>query len=141
VYEILPAHIAMPLTYEILPAEKLIVTTATGTLTDEHVLDHKRRLSADPLFSNELVELADVRGVTDLQVTPEGIRSFVDFDRTVEHEESHRRAVVASEAFTFGMARMYQLSSGSNDASLGVFRTIEEARRWLGLEGPPGSKE
>jgi hypothetical protein len=141
VYEILPAHIAMPLTYEIFPTEKVVLATAWGTLTDEHVLDHKRRLAADPLFSKDFVELSDVREVTDLQVTPEGIRSFVDFDRTVEHEEGHRRAVVASEAFTFGMARMYQLSSGSNDASLGVFRTMEEARRWLGLEGPPGSKE
>ena len=120
----------MPLTYRVNADERLIVTTATGTLTDRDIMDHKQALVDDPHVEPGMAELTDVRGVTELAVTPDGIRMFTSFDR-VHASDAGRLAIVASEDFMFGMARMYQMRG--TDDSVGVFRSVEDARAWLGL--------
>ena len=129
----------MPISYRIVPSERLVSTKAEGTLTDADIFDHKRRLAADSEFVPGMLELSDVRAVSELEVTPEGIRRFAAFDKSrSDSNDAHRLAIVASEDFIFGMARMYQIQApGDEDEAVGVFRTIEEARRWLGLDGRP----
>ena len=123
----------MPIKYEIDPSRGLILTTAEGVLTDSDVIEHKKRLIADPAFRPGMLELSDVRDVTQLDVTPEGVRMFTSFDRAHD-DRPGRLAIVASEDFVFGMARMYQMS-GTDDSSVGVFRGVEEAKEWLGVDG------
>lgn len=75
-----------------------------------------------------------LREVTELAVTPLGIRSFVSFDRASAPERpGHRLAIVDSQDFVFGTARMYQMT-GSDVNDVGVFRCPVQARAWLGLE-------
>lgn len=120
----------MPITYRVDAGEALILTTATGTLSDDDILAHKRALLDDPSVVPRMAELSDVRGVTELAVTTDGIRMFTSFDRANARPDG-RLAIVASEDFTFGTARMYQM--GGAEDNVGVFRTVEEARDWLGL--------
>jgi hypothetical protein len=120
----------MPITYRVDLAASVVLTTATGALTDQDVLRHKQALLDDPAVRPDMAELSDVRGVSALEVTPEGIRMFTAFDRSAG-EDSGRLAIVASKDFAFGTARMYQMR-GPEDR-VGVFRCIDEARAWLGL--------
>lgn len=126
----------MPISYSISAPDNLVATKAEGTLTDADIIDHKERLSVDPDFAPGMLELSDVRDVTSLEVTPEGIRRFTAFDKgNSESDRGHRLAIVASEDFIFGMARMYQMQAPEGDqAGVSVFRSIEEARSWLGLD-------
>src|SRR3972149_3691406 len=124
----------MPISYRIDPSRKLVLTTATGVLTDDDLIRHKQRLVADPAFQPDMRQLSDVRGVTDLQVTPLGVRLMVAADEA--HAPAlggHRLAIVVIEDLTFGMARMYQMLAEDTTRSVGVFREIAEAEAWLGL--------
>ena len=125
----------MPISYRIDPARSLVLTTVTGVVTDNDVLAHKRALASDPEYHPSMKELSDVRGVTDLEVTAEGIAVMAGFDR--EHDDTergHRIALVASADVVYGMARMYQMNTVEADERVGVFRTLDEATRWLGID-------
>jgi len=123
----------MPILYTVDTEAGVILTTASGRLTDEDVLGHKKTLLDDPRVAAGMSEISDVREVTELAVTPVGVRSFVSFDRaSAPALPGHRLAIVASQDFVFGMARMYQMT-GSEDDRVGVFRCPDEAKAWLGL--------
>jgi len=125
----------MPISYRIDPSRALVLTEAWGSLTDADILAHKDRLLKDPAFRPSMVQLSDVRRVEDLQVTRDGVAAMVQHDVThAVHRGGHRLAIVISLDVVFGMARMYQIMSEQNDSTVGVFRTMEEAMVWLGVE-------
>jgi len=123
----------MPIDYRIDVTRGMVLTTATGILTDQELMAHKRRLLGDAAFHGDLVELSDVRSVERLDVTPEGIGQFVQQDISDARKlEQYRLAIVASEDVVFGMARMYQTRTSSHLPNVKVFRTLEDAEAWLG---------
>jgi hypothetical protein len=121
----------MPISYHIDPTRQIVRTTATGTLTDDDIMDMKRRLAADAAFRPGMRELSDVRAVTELQVTPFGVRRMLALD--AEQAARHQLAIVACQDEVFGMARMYELLSTDEPSPIGVFRTYDEAATWLGI--------
>ena len=130
----------MPITYRIDKEQDVILTTATGVLTDDELLDHKRALAADPGFSPDMRQLSDVRGVERLEVSPEGVRLMVALDR--DHADrlgDWKLAIVTTADFVFGTARMYQSMTDEQTEHVQVFRDMAEARAWLGLPADEGS--
>ncbi len=127
----------MPISYTIDRQRNLVLTTATGVLTDEELLDHKRQLIADPEFEPGMKELSDVRRIERLDVSPAGVRRLAALDE--EHVdrlgEDYRLAIVAPADASFGTARMYQILTESSVQNIGVFRDMEEAKDWLGVAG------
>lgn len=125
----------MSITYRIDTAQNIVWTTATGVLTDADLLAHKRNLINDPAFKPGSRELSDVRAVERLEVTPNGISQFVARDKADSAKlGDHKLAIVASADVVYGMARMYQTLSNEEVQHVMVFRTIPEARAWLGIE-------
>ena len=123
----------MPISYRIDPERGLVVTTASGILTDDDIIELKRQLAADPDFKAGMRELSDVRAVTDLQVSTNGVRRMVAMDeRPASTANRHKLAIVAGTDATFGMARMYQMFTESNQPHVAVFRDYDKARQWLG---------
>jgi hypothetical protein len=109
-------------------------TLATGRLTDNDILDMKRRLAADPAFRPGMRELSDVCAVTELQVTPLGVRRMLAIDsEQAARQTGHRLAIVACQDEVFGMARMSEMLSPIAPSPVGVFRTYREAAAWLGI--------
>jgi hypothetical protein len=54
----------MPASYHIDPKVGVVFTTLTDYVTDEDLLDHQRRLLADPDFRPMMHQCIDARGVT-----------------------------------------------------------------------------
>ena len=126
----------MPIDYSLDHGGRLIRTKATGVLTDDEIFAHKKRLLQDERVAVDAGEISDVREVTELAVTVEGIREFVAQDRHAGPAASRRLAIVATEDLVFGMARMYQnMSVGSLGSDVAIFRDIGEATAWLEHEG------
>ena len=126
----------MPIRYDIDHQNRLVLTVASGVLTDSELLEHKRKLSRDQEFEAGMAELSDVRGVDQLDVTPEGVRTFVAQDaKDAARFRDYKLAIVASEDLVFGMARMYQTLTANNNSNVAVLRSIAQARAWLGLQG------
>jgi hypothetical protein len=109
---------------------KLVISQAWGAVTDEDVREHHKALCADPLFDPTYRQLVDMTGITEDRV-----------HLTTKQQESQnqvfapgvRRAWVASQDYTFGMARMYAVAAESKGQNIGVFRARSDAEEWLDL--------
>jgi hypothetical protein len=122
----------MPISYKIDEDRGLVLTTATGTLTDADILSLKALLAADPRWRPGMRELSDVRGVERLDVTTAGVRQMAAWDAAADPAiGQYRLAIVASRDHVFGMARMYEMLTDQSVPGVSVFRDIDEAIRWL----------
>jgi len=123
----------MAITYEIDEERSIVMTTVTGRLTDAELMAHKEALLADPRFSAGMKELSDIRGIEDLDVTPQGIMAAASFDSQNNAElATHRLGLLVPTDLVFGMARMYEMRTEGNTGGVKVFRNEEEAMLWLG---------
>jgi hypothetical protein len=110
----------------------LVLTTASGTLTDSDNLQLKARLVADPRWKPGIRELSDVRSIDRLEVTTEGVQQMEWHDEDdAAALASYRLAIVVSQQGVYEMARIYQMLTEHTVPNVRVFRDMEEANRWL----------
>jgi hypothetical protein len=122
----------MPITYHIDPERRLVLTHASGILTDADLLAHKDRLARDAAFDPGMRQLSDLRAIQRLDVSAAGVRAMVDHDTAnAPRRAGHRMALVVPTDDAFGMARMYQIMGRHEDGNVGVFRSMPEAEAWL----------
>ena len=124
----------MPTRYVIDGKQSVVFTYFEGRLTVAEVAAHAAQLSRDPEFKPEFTELVDLREVTEPAIDAEGFISVSSLD---PFSKTSKRAFVAGEGVTYGVTRMFQILR--DNSYIEVFFSIEEARRWLGLEetAPP----
>jgi hypothetical protein len=122
----------MPISYQIDEALGLVLTTATGVLSDTDILQHKTRVLEDPKWKPGMRELADARSIDRFEVTTAGVRRMTALD---EHNAaalgSYGLAIVVAHDAAYGMARMYQVLTEHTIPNVRVFRDIDEAKRWI----------
>ena len=99
-------------------------------LTNRELLAHVRALAVDRRFARNFNQLADLRDVTDLQVTAATIREMVKLN---PFGTSARRALVVTSDVVFGMARMYQILLEESSYKFEIFREVDQAFQWLGI--------
>lgn len=120
----------MPVGYTIDLAQSLVLSRGWGIVTDRELLAHVRALTADPRFARNFRQLADLRDVTDVQVTAATIREMV---RLNPFWAGARRALVVTNDVVYGMARMYQILRDESPDELEIFRKMDGALQWLGI--------
>jgi hypothetical protein len=123
----------MPSDYAIDAQRQLVYSRAWGGLTDADLFDHQRRLGLDPRFHPDFSQLLDFLGVTSSKgVTANGVKEVARRHLFGPHS---RRALVASDPSTFGLARMFETYREifGSEEQLKVFRSLEDAWAWLGI--------
>jgi hypothetical protein len=118
----------MPCAYIIDLARSLVLSRGWDVVTDRELLAHVHTLTADPRFVRNFRQLADLRDVTDVQITPSCIKEMA---RLNPYGAGARRAVVVTNDVVFGMARMYQILSDESPDELQIFRKMDDALQWL----------
>ena len=123
----------MPVISQIDSSLGVVFSTCQDVVTHKDILAQVERFKTDPAFQPSFNHLVDMRGATRFDISSEGIR-LVSM-HSAFNEKSHR-AIVAPKDEIFGMARMYQLFREwyEKPDQVRVFRTMEAARRWLGLD-------
>lgn len=122
----------MPISYAIDESQGVVFTTASDVLTEDDLLEHKRKLISDPKFRPGFVELSDVRNIADLAISPSGIEKFVaKDDADAERLKGYKLAIVVSGALEFGMGVMYEMMSSQQRRDVRIFRDMRLAREWL----------
>lgn len=111
------------------------MSALSGTVTEDEVQEHNRRLRRDPLFNPDYQQLVDLREITNTKVGSDFVR---DTARDQYFAPGVRRAFVATNDYTFGMARVFAAVAETQGQTIAVFRNIAEAEEWLGLSGPTG---
>lgn len=124
----------MPASYAIDIERRLVLSRIWGTPTEEEILDHGRRLRADPCFKPDFRQLLDMSDLKEILISPQNIRQAA---RDQFFSPGVRRALVAQSDTAFGMARMYALASEVEGQTIEVFRDICAAEAWLGVEQAP----
>jgi hypothetical protein len=120
----------MPASYHIDRKVGVVFTTLTDYVTDEDLLDHQRRLLADPDFRPMMHQCIDARGVTGGTVTGGGIRTLA---KANIYADGSRRAIIVSGKMAYGFARMFQILRSKGPEKIQICRRVEDAHRWLGL--------
>ncbi len=123
----------MPGSYAILPAHRLVYSRAWGVLSTGVLLEHARTLAADGRFGASFAQVADLRDVVDVILTPDGVRRHAEAN---PFGAGARRAVVASSDLVYGMARMYEMLRRRDLDTFQVFRDLRSAVEWIGLDVP-----
>jgi len=122
----------MPVQYVIHTGYRLVVTTGEGRVTFDEVRAHQDRLLNDPDFNPEFCQLMDGTSVADFALSANEIRRVVG--RKLFSPMS-RRALVVTNKFMYGMARMlstyYEMSNVSSPMS--IFHDRTSALKWLGI--------
>jgi hypothetical protein len=124
----------MPIKYSIDEGLGAIFTTASAVLTEEELLEHKRKIISDPKFRPGFVELSDVRAISEIAISPSGIEKFVEQDASVaELLKDYKLAIVVSGALEYGMGVMYEMMSAEQNRNVRIFRELNPAMEWLGI--------
>jgi hypothetical protein len=122
----------MPVRSTIYKEQRLVVTIEEGRVTFEDMRANGDRLLNDPEFDPEFSQLSDATLATDTDLSSNNLRTL--YERKV-FSNSARRAVVAPNDFTYGMARMLQtfVELSKNGPDVEVFRDRASALKWLGV--------
>lgn len=121
----------MAVTYTIDPARRLVISVASGLVSAEDFLEQGKRLAEDPLFEPSFDQILDLRAATQIELPTPALKGMASLRL---FGAGSRRAVVAPRDLVYGLARMYESLRADAPESMKTFRTLEEARRWLGLE-------
>ena len=121
----------MPITYEIDPGRRLIVTKCVGDTALTEVLQHFEQLINDPdcpPVLNVLLDLTDMTAVPDSGQLHAAAAATAEASRHVQFDHC---AIVAASEPTRGIAMIFQTFAQQSFGSAETFRTSEEARVWL----------
>ena len=127
----------MKASYVIDSEARIIFSQWSGVVTQDETVAEMKRLLADKNFSPFYDRLYDVREVTQVQMTKDGLMAIAVLDPIYPSE---RRAVVTSNPAVFGMGRMFGLLTGKEEqGNYRVFSDYQQALNWL--QEPHGQKK
>lgn len=125
----------MPITYQTKPDEKLVTLVHTGVIADDEFLSFYKDLYANPQFDKSFNLLVDLQQTESTVRSTSALRELAEFiQRQLEDIHPHPKiAVIAPKDISFGLARMYEVFSGTSDSEFVVFRDANAALAWLGV--------
>jgi len=121
----------MPSSYLIDVAQKLVFSRGWGVVTDADVLRHAEALRADHRFDPGFRQVYSFLDLSEVRVTPEGVRSVAHMN---PFRTDSRRALVVPSDLAFGLARMFEAHTNSDQEQFRVFRSLGPAFEWVGLD-------
>jgi hypothetical protein len=118
----------VPFSYTIDQSRRLLLTCASGVLSDADILAGAATLLADPAFDPTFNEIMDLREVSEVAMTHATMAGVAG--RSIL-KPGVRRAFVTSNEMQYGMARMFTTLAASRGHLWHIFRSPEEAAVWL----------
>lgn len=117
---------------------QLIVTTWEGEARDmefmEAIKKYQNNIQNHPNYIN-YNEVVDLRKVTSLKLTTEGIKTIGTIASTTDTKEINKKlALIVSSNLAFGLARMYEAYrsfSKNSNKEIRVFKNETEAFKWV----------
>jgi hypothetical protein len=128
----------MPASYQIDKARRLVISTASGSLTAADILAHQRKLLGDSNFDPDCSQIVDCTAVTGIDLSPDDVREVTA--ATIFSAHSRRAVLVATDEQS-GFASMFKIMrEAQGEYGIRVFRDRAEALSWALAEGHAYSK-
>ena len=120
----------MAMRYTIDATQRIVFTTMAGMLSFDQVVAHAVALKSDPCFHPSFSELLDLRGVGQSDLT---LLELIELAETIDPFSANaRRAIITDTDLMYETSRVYQ-EVRNQDNNIRVFRSMDEAQRWLGI--------
>lgn len=112
------------------------LATYRGTIDDKNLLEAYRELIVQPDFDPLAHDLADLRGVEHVELTPNGLNQLAIMlsggGSLPRPSQVAGLAIVADTPVAYGIARMYEMMTESFlPKETRVFREFDDALSWL----------
>jgi len=121
----------MPLEYEI-DQEGIVRTRGLGAVSVGELERHVRSLAADPVRPTPMRELFDGRDLTSISLFTRDIRGVFDLAATFHSQFGKARlAILAGPSVLYGLGRVAEVFAQATPFTVGVFRELEAAERFL----------
>jgi hypothetical protein len=122
----------MPISIDYNRKEKVIYSKAEGVIKLDDVFSYYSAIASLDLKKGYRI-LADYSDAI-LELSNEDIYSMAKRRKVVPYiNEKISMAIICKEDFVFGMARMFEGLLGKDKYNTMIFRSQEEARKWLGI--------
>jgi hypothetical protein len=119
----------MPAFYKIDKENRLVMTTASGTVSMADAITHRQKLAADPEFDPTFSQLLDLSHMSKIGINAEDIRVLAQDNI---FSPGSRRAILVSSDAAFGFARMFELlREAAGETGIEVFRNLDAALDWV----------
>jgi hypothetical protein len=122
----------MAASHEVDVEHRVIRSYMSGVFTDQELREHYELMRADPAFDPRFAQLCDIRAVSEMRLSAPVVRDVAQM--SVFDPAAKRAVVVGDEAFHFGLARMFAITAETRGSQVRVFKDIDAAREWLGLQ-------
>jgi hypothetical protein len=128
----------MPIDYDFDALNGILTVRMKGIVGDDDLIGYAEAITRDDAIDPKHDELIDLRELARPAASTDTLRHVASIFRDHERQpEAVRVAFVAASDAAFGLARMYQAFRAESRTALQVFRDVNEAREWLGLEPEP----
>lgn len=122
----------MPISIDYDSKENVIYSKAEGVIKLDDIFSYFSAATALNLKKGYRV-LADYSDAT-LELSNDDIYAMAERRKMVlDTNEKIRIAVYCKEDYVFGLGRMYEALLGKDKHNVMIFRSQEEARKWLGI--------
>lgn len=127
----------MPIEYRIHHERRLVLATASGTMSDQDVFGYQREVwsRAEVAGYHELIDMSAVESIA--LPSPKRVEDLAGLAAKIDAPGTSKFAIFAPTDISFGLGRMYQThremkSQGAR--KVGVFRKMEDALAFLDVE-------
>lgn len=133
----------MALNYRFERNRRLVLITGFGVIGPAEIVANREALLSDPDFDRSFDALVDFTRVPETSLNLDALRTL---SREPLFSGASRIAVVTTlppeDMTLFGMARLYETYREVSNMGdrLRVFKTLEDARKWLGVDEPPSQE-
>ncbi len=124
----------MPISHSVDESVRLIRTAGTGDVTAGEVARHLDELGADLREGARHDVLLDFGACTSLPSSDQLREVVARLERIGGKRRFGRCAILARRDALYGMTRMFEVFAEDQFAAIRVFRTTEEAERWLSAD-------
>ncbi len=122
----------MPIVFEYDEENNILYEKGEGTISLDEFIEYREKLAGIKIRSG-LRCLADYREAVVNYSYDEMWSALTNINKVADNFEDIRIAICASDDLGFGMARMYSSITENNNYKTNVFRSIEDACVWLGI--------
>lgn len=124
----------MKTTIDIDPKGKLLVVTIDGPVDFNRVRDVFFECLKQSFFSKNMNSIVDIRN-TSFEVKPNDIGRLIDLFEAYKTQRGSgfKMAILATQDFAFGLARVFSARTLHIPIDVGVFRRESDAMDWLSL--------
>ncbi|MDX8406764.1 MAG: STAS/SEC14 domain-containing protein [Mariprofundaceae bacterium] len=121
----------MGIDYHIDREANMVLLTLSGSVSADEFFAYQDACYRDAAFNPGGRELIDAR---QLKSTSAHFREMSRIHARDQWQAGSKRAMVVSSPLAFGMGMMFKTLSGAKHGEFKIFRNMQEARQWLGLD-------